>query len=532
MHDHRRPLGFRSRIMNDRTLYAVLASEAARAPSDSALYIEGRDWTRFEILKDVDAAAAGLLSLGLRAGDRVVIMADNRYEHLIAWLGSNAASLIDVPINTEAQGTLLTYLVQDSDPRVLIGQRSYLERMLPLLPEAPEVVVVIGSQQDADALTTGARVLTFDRLLELDPQGTFVPPRNHDPATMIYTSGTTGPSKGVVIPQAYYEAWSGRAIRVMGLGAGQTNYTAGPLFHADARANFVGPLMVGGRLALGKRFSVSGFWKDIRESRAVSFAYLGTMLSLLQSAPPRADDRDVPALIGCGGGAPTDIHQAFEARFGVHLFEMYGMTEALGITMNTLNDSRIGSIGKPIPELDVRIVDHNDEPVGADEEGELVFRPNTVNEMMLGYWRKPEATVEAWRNLWFHTGDRVRADEDGFLYYVGRLKDSIRRRGENVSAWEVEGILTRHESVLEAAAIGVPSPLGEEDVAALVTVPVGKAVDPLELHAFCKQNLPRYAVPRYIEVVESLPKTPTERVDKGKVRDRGLTEAAWDAEAS
>ena len=517
--------------MNDRTLYSLLVREAERAPSASALYVDGRDWSRAEILAEVESVATGLRWLGLEAGDRAAIMCDNRYEHLTAWLGANAAGVIDVPINTDARGALLRYLIHDASPRIVIGQAEYLARMLPLLEALPEWVVVIGTSDEAGGVETSAAVMTYDELSRLGSGTGFVPPRDRDPATIIYTSGTTGPSKGVVLPQGYYEAWSRRAVSVMGMTEGETNYTAGPLFHADARANFVGPLMVGGRLALGSRFSVSGFWNDIRDSNAKYFAYLGTMLSLLQAAPPRSDDNDVPALVGCGGGAPADIHEAFEDRFGVRLLEMYGMTEALGITMNTLQDHRVGSIGKPIAELDVRIVDDNDETVASGEEGELIIRPSTTNEMMIGYWDKPGATVAAWRNLWFHTGDRVRADDDGFLYYVGRLKDSIRRRGENVSAWEVEQVLIRHEMVLEAAAIGVPSPLGEEDVAALVTAREGLAIDAGELHAFLRENLPRYAVPRFIEVVDSLPKTPTERINKDLVRQRGLGETAWDFEA-
>jgi crotonobetaine/carnitine-CoA ligase len=293
----------------------------------------------------------------------------------------------------------------------------------------------------------------------------------------------------------------------------------------------VSSLLSGGRLSLGRRFSVRNFWDEVRASDATYFSYLGTMLSLLYAAPPRDDDRDHPARIGCGAGVPPAIHLDFERRFGVRLVEMYGMTEALGIAMSSVDHHRIGSVGKPTPELDVQLVDADDSPVPTGEVGELVLRPREPNTVMSGYWGKPEATVAAWRNLWFHTGDRMRADADGFLYYVGRLKDSIRRRGENVSAWEVELALCRHPDVLEAAAIGVASELGEEDVAALVVPRDGQTIDPRALHAFLQNDLPRFAVPRYIEVVDELVKTPTERINKDAVRARGLTEQAWDADA-
>ena len=206
------------------------------------------------------------------------------------------------------------------------------------------------------------------------------------------------------------------------------------------------------------------------------------------------------------------------------------MTESILITMNTLQDSRVGSIGKPAPGLEVQLVDEDDQPVPAGEVGELVLRHREPNTIMTGYWGKPEATLAAWRNLWFRTGDRMRADQDGFLYYIGRLKDSIRRRGENVSAWEVELAIGRHPDVLEAAAIGVPSELGEEDVAAFVVPREGHTIDPEDLHKFLSADLPRFAVPRFIEVVDELPKTPTERVSKDAVRARGLSDRAWDAE--
>ena len=207
------------------------------------------------------------------------------------------------------------------------------------------------------------------------------------------------------------------------------------------------------------------------------------------------------------------------------------MTEAVLLTCNVLSDRRPGSVGRASRAVEVAVVDEHDELLEPDHAGEIVFRPRYPNIVMQGYWNKPEATAEAWRNLWFHTGDLGRLDEDGFLYYLGRGKDSIRRRGENVSAWEVEQALTLHPDVLESAAFGVPSPVGEEDVAVLCVLKSGSPATQEELHAFVSRDLPSFAVPRYIEFVESLPKTPSERVAKGLVRERGVTDAAWDATA-
>jgi crotonobetaine/carnitine-CoA ligase len=516
--------------MHDLTAYSLLRREAERAPESSALLVRGRDHSRAELFEAVHSLAAGLQALGLARGDRAVLLVDNRVEAVTCWLGINAAGLIDVPINTGAKGAHLHYLVQDCSPRVIVGQIEHLRRLQEVVTAPPHLVVVIDPDDGEPPFGPDVVHLSYDQLLETGRASTLdAPPANHEDATMIYTSGTTGPSKGVLLPQAYYVRWASRGIQVARMGVGETCYTPEPLFHADARSYLTSSLVSGGRLALGERFSVSGFWDDVRAADASYFAYLGTMLTMLFAAPERDDDVDNPAVVGIGGAAPAAIHRQFEERFGVKLLEMYGMTECILITTNTLDDRRIGSIGKPVPELEARLVDTHDQPVPAGEEGELVIRPREPSTIMSGYWQKPEATLAAWRNLWFHTGDRMREDDDGFLYYVGRLKDSIRRRGENVSCWEVELAIGRHPDVLDAAAIGVPSELGEEDVAALVVPRAGRALDPAELHAFLEADLPGFAVPRYIEVVAELPKTPTERVNKDLVRARGLTEQAWDA---
>jgi crotonobetaine/carnitine-CoA ligase len=516
--------------MTEDTVYSVLCEQAQLEPESPVVLIDGRDHSRRELYDVVRSFAAGLVSLGLEPGDRAVILLDNRFEAVTTWLGVNAAGMIDVPINNEAKGAFLRYLVEDCAPRVLIGQPEHLRRVTAEMQEPPGLAIVVDGVAEDAPCGRDVPHYTYDAVLALGRDREIDPPRHNELATMIYTSGTTGPSKGVLLPQAYHVAWARRGLAAMGMKAGETVFTPEPLFHIDARSYVVGALLSGGRVAIGRRFSVTSFWDEVRASHARYFAYLGTMLSLLFSAEPRDTDAENPAVIGLGGAAPAAIHEAFEERFGVTLLEMYGMTEAVCMTQNTLEARRVGSIGKPVPEIEARLVDADDHVVPLGETGELVVRPTRPSILMAGYWAKPGATVAAWRNLWFHTGDLMRADADGFLYYIGRLKDSIRRRGENVSAWEVETAACRHEDVLAAAAIGVPSELGEEDVAALVVAREGHTVDPEDLHRFLGNDLPRFAVPRYIEVVESLPTTPTERVNKDLVRARGLSKQAWDAE--
>ncbi|GAB7003199.1 ATP-dependent acyl-CoA ligase [Nocardioides sp. AN3] len=512
------------------TVFAVLQEQAELFPEAPALLIDGKDWSRAELHASVRAIGAALQSLGLGKGDRGVIVSDNRFETVAAWLGIDAAGMIDVPINPDARGAFLRYLVEDCAPRVVFGLPHYLRALAEVVDEHPEFAIVIEPDGGESPFGPRTRHLTYAELLDLGRAATLQPPAESDIATMIYTSGTTGPSKGVMLPQAYHVTWARRGALALGMQAGETCYTAEPLFHSDARSYVVACLMTGGRLALGKRFSVSRFWDEVRACDASYFAYLGTMLSMLHSAPRRPGERSTRPLIGVGGGLPVAIQHDFEERFGVVLVEMYGMTEALGITMNSPDDRRLGAVGRPSPELETQLVDEHDRPVAVGEIGELVLRPRMPDVIMAGYWNKPEATLASWRNLWFHTGDRMRADEDGYLYYVGRLKDSIRRRGENVSAWEVELALAKHEAVLEAAVIGVPSDLGEEDVAALLVPRDGADIDAAAVREFLAADLPKHALPRYLEIVGELPKTPTERVNKDQVRARGITAAAWDAE--
>jgi crotonobetaine/carnitine-CoA ligase len=306
-------------------------------------------------------------------------------------------------------------------------------------------------------------------------------------------------------------------------------YCAQPLYHIDARVAVTSVLCMRAALTLGGRFSASRFWDEIRACAATRFIYIGTMVWILFKQEESGDDAGQPASIALGSSTPWEILDAFERRFNTTLIEAYGMTEAVLLTCNVLSDRRHGSVGRATRAVEIRVVNDLDEPLPAGEEGEIVFRPRYPNVVMQGYWNRPAATAEAWRNLWFHTGDLGRIDEDGFLHYLGRDKDSIRRRGENVSAWEVEQALTLHPEVLEAAAFGVPSPVGEEDVAVLCVIKNEGGVAHAALHAFVSRDLPSFAVPRYIEFVESLPKTPSERIAKAAVRERGLTDAAWDA---
>ncbi|WP_188111263.1 AMP-binding protein [Nocardioides antri] len=512
-----------------------LAAAAADIPDLPLVSIEGQVATYGDAWTAVRETALGLRRAGVSPGDRVIVLLPNQLEAIWAWFGIQAAGAIDAPISVEAPGAFLRYLADDLSPTTVIGTAPLLARLAGVMSTPPVLAVVVGEPAAGEPIFgAGVRQLGFDELRALGASSpdTLELPSSSTLGTIMYSSGTTGPSKGVMLSQGYYATLAAVHTELFGLRSGATTYCVQPLCHIDGRSSLVNTVHVRGRLFLGTRFSASRFWDEVEEHDVDFFYYVGTMIHLVYKQPPRPLRDPARHRIGIGSSTPASIQRDFEARFGCELVQGYGMTEFGLILSQRAGDNEPGHVGGLLPWVEVQVVDADDVPVSDGTPGQLVCRPLRPHLHMLGYWNKPEATVEAWRGLWFHTGDVVVRRTDGHFEYVGRTKDSIRRRGENVSAWEVEQAATRHERVLEAAAIGVPSDVGEEDIALLVVPTALGRPEPSELRSFMARDLPRYALPRYVEVVEELPKTPSERVAKGLVRDRGVSSAAWDAEAT
>jgi crotonobetaine/carnitine-CoA ligase len=290
-------------------------------------------------------------------------------------------------------------------------------------------------------------------------------------------------------------------------------------------------LMASGAAVVHSRVSASRFWDICRQEAITGCMCMGALVLMLYKQPEREDDRDNPVKTGYGAPAPPAITPAFEERFGVVLAESYGSTE-LGIaTANRPSQRKIGSCGVPVAGLEVQIQDERGDEVPRGTIGEIAVRPTAPHLIVEGYYGMPEATLEAFRNFWFHTGDRGRQDDDGWFYYVDRMKDAIRRRGENISSWEVEQVLNDHALVAESAVVGVPSELTEEEVLAYVVLKGDGELEPGALLDFAQQRLPHFAVPRYVAFTPELPKNPQQRIQKFVLRDRGLPEDAWDRES-
>ncbi|HWI75448.1 MAG TPA: AMP-binding protein, partial [Baekduia sp.] len=482
----------------------------------------GRDVTTGE-LHDASLRVAGALRRwGVAPGDRAAIMMANVPEFVAAWFGIVRAGVVEVPVHGAYRGPLLEHILAESGARVLLCDADVVERLGSLSLPALERVVVRGSLPEGVAAPRGVVVHDLDEALRGEPDPS--PPRVHadDVSCLLYTSGTTGPAKGVVLAHSANLALARANMALMEYTADDVLYTAFPLFHVNAKFTSVtSALLTGARLVLDDRFSASRFWATMREHGVTSFNYMGSLLTILAKQPPGPGDRDHRVERAYGGACPPALWAPFEERFGVRLHEHYGMTE-IGIALqNTRMVRRPGSCGRPAPDFEVRVADEHDRPVPDGEVGEIQVRPTRPGVMLREYWARPEATIAATANLWFHTGDRARRDADGFFYYVDRLKDSIRRRGENVSSYDVEGVVNAFEDVVESAAYGVPSELGEDDVMVAVVWAGEPRFDALIAH--CAERLAAFAVPRYLRAVDALPKTPSQRVQKFRLREEGVT---------
>jgi crotonobetaine/carnitine-CoA ligase len=516
------------------TLDRLLDARAIDCPTTTFLRFSSGDLTYAEAAGKATGLAHGLADLGVRRGQLVPVLMSNGPSFALTWLALSKLGAVSTLLNTAFRGPSLVHALNASGADTLVAGAE----LVPHLAEVAEQLVhlrrlvIVGGLQEAPALA-GVTVLDHAALFTDDMSTIISAHEVTDPAMVLFTSGTTGPSKGCVLSHRYAVRQAQLMIENLELRADDVLYCPFPMFHIDALVMTIVPAMLLGTTAvIGDRFSASGFWDEIRRSGATVFDFMGATLTILHKRTPQADDRDNPARLGWGVPVP-EFADDFEQRFGVRLVELYGSTDA-GIPMYHPVDvpRRPGSCGRPIPQYDVRLFDERSAEVPVGEVGEIVVRPNEPSLMSDGYYGLAEATLASRHDLWFHTGDLARRDADGYFYFVGRRTDSIRRRGENISAFEVEEVVKLHPAVLDAAAYGVPSELTEDEVMVAVVARPGHAVDPLELTDFCAGRMGGHMVPRYVDIVESLPRTPTEKVQKALLRDRGVTAATWDRAAN
>jgi carnitine-CoA ligase len=487
-----------------------------------------------ELAEGADRIAAGLSALGVAKGDPVALLSGNRPEAVEVLFACARLGAIAVPLNWNLRGEFLRYQLADCRARILVADAPGAAMSAGLLAGLPVVTLVLLDGEDADASHEIATV-TYRELRTAVPLGGEAGVRMDDLLGIIYTSGTTGMPKGCMLSHGYYVA-SGWGVRDAGwLLPGDRMFTSFPHFHTSFQLNaLMATLVNDASLVLEPEFHASTHMRRAQEERATMLWGLGTMASAILTQPAQPGDFIETLRLSAWAPLPPDRQRDFQKRFGgVVNCEAYGQTEAVPITITQWDrpSQRPFVIGPPSPLYEVRIVDQHDEPVPPGQIGEIVVRPKIPFAMFSGYWHQPEATAAALRNLWHHTGDLASAGQDGRLIYHDRAKDAIRRRGENVSCYELELVVGQHPKVARAAACAVPSPLGEDDIKMSLVLHDGTRTDAVELFEFFRGALPYYAVPRYVEVRAELPLTATGRVRKDVLREEGLRDGLWDFEA-
>ena len=505
-------------------LEQLMRLRVATHPNDTWLKFRDTEYSWQQTLSNIQRAANGLLALGLQPGDRVAIMMGNRPEFLWIHFAVGFIGALSVPVNTSQRGATLQHILTDSDSAVIVFDNALRDAVLAVRDQLPHLRATVV----ADGAAGGGVDWTLDRLFDhpdREPEVDLSEPTG--PIGMSYTSGTTGPPKGVVATAAPDMAPMLTVLQALQIQPGETIYTPLPLLHGNALGmSTIGSIVLDAKLALGERFSASRFWDECRKYGAVEFNALGAMLPILMKQPPRPDDRDNPVRVVLSAACPPSIWREFETRFGVRIVEFYGMVDSIGFLLN--DAGKVGSMGKPIGGVDFRVFDDNDQPLPPGKVGELVFRH--PQGQVTRYHKLDAATAEAYRGGWFHSGDLAEMDAEGFFYFRGRKKASMRRRGENISAWEIESVLNQHPAVLESAAHAVPSELGEDEVKVAVVLRSGIQLTPEALLDFCQGRMAYYAVPRYVEFIDEIPKTATHRVQYEILRQRGVTPQTWDRE--
>jgi len=532
--------------LRELTLARVLAVQSARY-TDKIFLTElwsGRRWTYAQIDALSDRAARALAAAGVARGQHVGLLMGNSAEHLALFFGLGKLGAVSVPVNTAARGELLRYYLGHADVALAIVDEELAERLGEVLPQLDRVTGVIVAGRGGQAVRPPSLQLcrpTNDlaALLAAAADG----PAAADPGVkcsdllmLSYTSGTTGPSKASMLSHAAALTYGTSAAEAQGYRDSDVFYVCLPMFHNNALLAAIGAALVcGGSVALSERFSASRFWDEIRACRATITNFLGAMSSFLWSRPPRPDDADNDLRLVSMSPMPG-YAAGFEQRFGLRAMSNYGLSDFGTVTafVPGAPADKLGSIGKARRNFELRVVDDDDVECPPGVVGELVIRAHEPWRAATGYYKMPEATLAAHRNQWFHTGDRGRRDADGYFWFVDRKKDCIRRRGENISAFEVEQIIATHPGVANAAVFPVATQTNDEEVGAVVVRRPGATLTEKDLVEHCQRNMAYFMVPRYIQFRGELPTTVNQKVEKFRLRQEleGALSQAWDREAA
>jgi carnitine-CoA ligase len=521
-----------ARVPNrDVCVLRYLLDRFARETPDKThlIFEDGEAWSFAEVRRRTIAKAVGLQKLGVRQGDRVAVWVPNGRDALIIFYAINYLGAVFVPFNTAYRGNLLAHVIANSAAKLMIAHPDLVNRLVEVDRAALETLVLVTAR---DAPDVGLPCTRFDELVgeveALAPLDRPIEP--WDIQSIIYTSGTTGPSKGVL--SSYLHMFSNAGPESWPMVGKEDRYlTVAPIFHIGGMGPPFVMLARGASVAVAEQFSTDRFWEVVRKTESTVVFLLGVMATFLLKRPPGPEDRQHKVRLAFMVPL-TDDAQAFKDRFNIDIYTIFNMTEISSPIVSGPNPKKRGTCGRVRPGVEVRLVNEHDCEVPIGAIGEMLVRADRPWSMNSGYNANPAATAKAWENGWFHTGDAFRQDEDGYFFFVDRIKDAIRRRGENISSFEVEAEVCAHPDVREAAAIAVPSELSEDEVMIVVAAVPGRSIDHVSLSTFLMQRMPYFMVPRYIRVLDELPKTPSAKVLKTELRKQGVTSDTWDREAA
>lgn len=520
------------------TINAVLQRAVEKYGDRQFLDFLGETYSFTDINHAACRLANGLRNLGVSEGQTVVTLLDNSADAVFIWFAINKLGAISVPVNTALKGEFLRHQVGDAGAAVVIAESDYAERVAAIADKLPNLTTLVYRGNSPD-LVFKQNLKGWEDLLSDDGSEPGVEVLPSDLAMLIYTGGTTGPSKGCMVSHNYTCSLARQMLIITNRQEDTITWSPLPLFHMNAVATtLLANMMVGARVAIYPRFSVSNFWPEIERTGANEVQLLAAMMPMLAGAPDNESSLRCHGQLKAVWGAPFPeaVQQQWKQRFGV----THTVCGGFGLTECSLPSILpFGTVGKPgssglrnTEDFDVRIVDDNDVELPANTAGEIIVRPRKPNIMFEGYWKRPEDTLKVMRNMWFHTGDIGKFDDDDFFYFLDRKKDYLRRRGENISSFEVESAFLQHETVNEVAAHAVLSDLGEDELKVTITLNPGTSLSEEDLCRWAADQMPYYAVPRYIEYRAALPKSPLGRVYKFQLRDEGVTITTWDREKS
>ena len=527
---------------DERTVVHVLRRAAQRFPNKVWIANEQARLTYAEVDALSNSIAHGLRAHGIEAGDTVLFMLPDVPDYVATWAACSKTGIVEVPVNTAYRGDILVHVVNDSRARSLVCNAAFLDRfdaVADRLADLERIFVHTNGHSDVSmppGLESAFDIVPFEALQSNDTSPCHQLPAISDLKAIMYTSGTTGRSKGVMVAQAHAYEYAAGCARCLEMGPDDVYYTAGlPLFHVAGKWGVVYAAAIhGATAAFPERFSASGFWDDVRTYGATTTFLLGAMANFLQRQPEQPSDSDSPLEKVLMCPLLPDVDD-FTARFGARVATAYGSTE--------VNAPVFMSLGTPVRDVqyvgevrddkfEVCVLDEDDRRVPPDTLGEIAVRPKEPWITMRGYWNQPEWTVKMWRNQWLHSGDAGRTDTAGGIYFVDRIKDAIRRRGENISSMEVEGIVSQHPDIAECAVYPVASEYSEQEVAVSIVTKDATRLDAEELIRWLEPRMPYFMVPRYVTQLDELPKTPTGKIQKYSLRERGVTDETWDREAA